>query len=175
MYYDDKKNDNHHQKSAHCDESPIHVISSKMPVAAMCTCNLAVLCPESETKATLERNKAMHEIVVKKSRFIAYAAKIDSEDKAKAYIADISQQHKKARHVVFAYALPNIARYSDDGEPHGTAGLPLLSSIQRRNMENVSVVVVRYFGGILLGKGGLIRAYGKAAGAALEALLKERK
>jgi len=113
------------------------------------------------------------EIVVKKSRFISCACRIDSEDKAKEYIAEVKRQHKKARHVTFAYSLPNIARFNDDGEPHGTAGLPLLNSIQRRNMENVVVVVVRYFGGILLGKGGLIRAYGKAAGLALENLLKE--
>ena len=112
----------------------------------------------------------MHELIVKKSRFISYAAGVDTEDKAKAYIAEISSRHKKARHVAFAYVLPNTARYSDDGEPHGTAGLPLLNSIQRRNMENVAVVVVRYFGGILLGKGGLVRAYGKAAGLALEYL-----
>ncbi|MCL1792949.1 MAG: YigZ family protein [Oscillospiraceae bacterium] len=110
----------------------------------------------------------MQEIIVKKSRFAAYAAKIDSEDGAKAYIAEISRQNKKARHVAFAYVLPGRERHSDDGEPYGTAGLPILNSIQRREMENVAVVVARYFGGILLGKGGLIRAYGKAAGAALE-------
>ncbi|MCL2048617.1 MAG: YigZ family protein [Defluviitaleaceae bacterium] len=113
----------------------------------------------------------MHELIVKKSRFVAYAAKISAEAEVKAYIAEITRQHKKARHTTFAYALPNVVKYSDDGEPRGTAGLPLLTSIQRRNMENTVVVVVRYFGGVLLGKGGLIRAYGKAAGMALEALL----
>jgi len=117
----------------------------------------------------------MQELIEKKSRFVSYAAGIESEDEAKEYIAEISRQHKKARHVVFAYVLPNIARYSDDGEPRGTAGLPLLNSIQRRNMENTVVVVVRYFGGILLGKGGLIRAYGKAAGLALEEMLSMEK
>jgi len=115
----------------------------------------------------------VHELIVKKSRFISYAAQADSEEKAKACITEISRQHKKARHVAFAYITPNATRYNDDGEPRGTAGLPLLSSIQRRNTESVVVVVVRYFGGVLLGKGGLIRAYGKAAGLALEALLEE--
>ena len=115
----------------------------------------------------------MHELIVKKSRFIAYATEADSEEKAKAYIAEISRGHKKARHIAFAYVTPTATRYSDDGEPHGTAGLPLLNSIQRRNMESIVVVVVRYFGGILLGKGGLVRAYGKAAGLALEALLRD--
>ena len=114
----------------------------------------------------------MCELTVKKSRFIAYAAEIDSEDSAKEYIAEISSRHKKSRHVVFAYVLPNTARYSDGGEPHGTAGLPLLNSLQRRNLGNAVVVVVRYFGGILLGKGGLARAYGKAAGLALGAMAK---
>ena len=117
----------------------------------------------------------MREFIEKKSRFIGYATGIDSESKAKEYIAEIARQHKRARHVAFAYALPGIARYSDDGEPRGTAGLPLLQSIQRRNMENTVVVVVRYFGGILLGKGGLIRAYGKAAGLALEEMLSMEK
>ena len=115
----------------------------------------------------------MHELIVKKSRFIAYATEIKSETQAKEYISEITRQHKKARHVAFAYVLPDAVRYSDDGEPRGTAGMPLLSSIQRRNMKDTVVVVVRYFGGVLLGKGGLIRAYGKAAGSALEALLKK--
>jgi len=115
----------------------------------------------------------MQELIVKKSRFIAYAATVCSEEAAKTYIAEITRQHKKARHVVYAYVTPTATRHSDAGEPHGTAGLPLLNSIQRRNMENIVVVVVRYFGGILLGKGGLIRAYGKAAGMALESMVKE--
>ena len=114
------------------------------------------------------------EIIVKKSRFVAYAAGIGTEEEAKEYIAGISRENKKARHVAFAYVLPDVARFSDDGEPRGTAGLPLLNSIQRRNMENTVVVVVRYFGGVLLGKGGLVRTYGKAAGLALEAILAEK-
>ncbi|MCL2072280.1 MAG: YigZ family protein [Oscillospiraceae bacterium] len=117
----------------------------------------------------------MQEIIEKKSRFIGYAARMDSESKAKEYIAEITRQHKKSRHVVFAYILLTSTRYSDDGEPRGTAGLPLMNSLQRRGIENAVVVVVRYFGGILLGKGGLIRAYGKAAGLALEAMLKEEE
>ena len=110
-----------------------------------------------------------NELIVKKSRFIAYTAVAKSEDEAKAFIAEKTKEHKKARHVVFAYVLPNIEKWNDDGEPRGTAGLPLLNAIKRRNLSNVVVVVVRYFGGILLGKGGLMRAYGKAAGQALDA------
>jgi len=112
----------------------------------------------------------MFEIIEKKSRFIGYAAAISTEDEAKEFIASIGREHKKARHVAFAYVLPTTARFNDDGEPKGTAGLPLFNAISRRNLSNVVVVVVRYFGGTLLGKGGLIRAYGKAAGLAVEAL-----
>ena len=109
----------------------------------------------------------MHELIEKKSRFISYAARANTEDEAKAFIAEISREHPKARHIAFAYVLPNTARTNDDGEPRGTAGLPIYNVITRRNLNNVVVVVVRYFGGILLGKGGLIRAYGKAAGLAI--------
>lgn len=107
------------------------------------------------------------EIIVKKSRFIAYSKKINSEDEAKAFINEITLENKRARHVAFAYVLPKAVKCSDAGEPRGTAGQPILNVIHRRELCNVIVVVVRYFGGILLGKGGLIRAYGKAAGQSL--------
>ena len=111
------------------------------------------------------------EIIVKRSRFVAYASRIGCEEEAKAHIAEITRQHKRARHVAFAYVLPGLERCGDDGEPRGTAGLPLLNSIQRRGLEGAVVAVARYFGGILLGKGGLIRAYGKAAGLGLDEML----
>jgi len=110
------------------------------------------------------------EIIEKKSRFVAYASRINSEDEAIAFIDERTHEHKKARHIVFAYVLENIEKYSDACEPRGTAGLPVLSAIKRRGLCGVVVVVIRYFGGILLGKCGLIRAYGKAAGKALEYL-----
>jgi uncharacterized YigZ family protein len=109
-----------------------------------------------------------HELIVKKSRFIGYAGRVSSEDEAKAFIENIAKEHRKANHVAYAYVLSNTARSSDDGEPGGSAGLPIYNVISRRNMSNTIVVVVRYFGGTLLGKGGLIRAYGKAAGIAIE-------
>jgi len=112
----------------------------------------------------------MSEIIEKKSRFIGYAAKANTENEAKAFIAEITHKHPKARHIAFAYVLCGTAKTNDDGEPKGTAGLPIFNVISRRNLQNVVVVVVRYFGGILLGKGGLIRAYGKAAGMAIEEL-----
>ena len=113
----------------------------------------------------------MHEIIEKKSRFIGYASQIDSEDDAKTFINKVASEHPKAQHVAFAYVLPNTAKTNDDGEPRGTAGLPIYNVINRRNIQNIVVVVVRYFGGTLLGKGGLIRAYGKAAGLAIEGCL----
>jgi len=110
------------------------------------------------------------ELIEKKSRFIAYASVVNSEEEAKSFVAEKSKEHKKSRHVVFAYVLPNIEKWHDDGEPRGTAGLPLLNAIKRRELSGMVVVVVRYFGGILLGKGGLMRAYGKAAGQSLDIL-----
>ena len=111
-----------------------------------------------------------YEIIEKKSRFIGCAARINCEDEAKAFIAKITAEHPKAQHVAFAYVLPNTARMSDDGEPKGMAGLPIYNLIARRKLQNVAVAVVRYFGGTLLGKGGLIRAYSKAAGLSVDGM-----
>jgi len=110
----------------------------------------------------------MPEIIEKKSRFIGYAARINSEDEAKVFIDEIARCHRKARHVAYAYVLPNVVKTSDAGEPRGTAGLPIYNVIGKRGLQNAVVVVVRYFGGTLLGKGGLIRAYGKAAKLAVD-------
>ena len=112
----------------------------------------------------------MHELIEKKSRFIGYAKRIKSEDEANAYIDEIKRIHPKASHITFAYILQNTAKTSDDGEPRGTAGLPIYNVLTRRHLQNIVVVVVRFFGGTLLGKGGLIRAYGKTAGLAIDGL-----
>jgi len=112
----------------------------------------------------------MQEIIEKKSRFIGYAARVSTDDEARQFITGVSKEHKKANHVTYAYVLSNTAKTNDDGEPKGTAGLPIYNVITRRSIVNVVVVVVRYFGGTLLGKGGLIRAYGKAAGLALDGI-----
>ena len=110
----------------------------------------------------------MHELIEKKSRFIGYAFNVKTEEEAKAFIAQIATDHPKASHVTYSYVLSNTAKTNDDGEPRGTAGLPIYNVITRRNLQNIIVVVVRYFGGTLLGKGGLIRAYGKTAGLAID-------
>ena len=110
------------------------------------------------------------EFIEKRSRFIGYSHMVNSEDEAKAFILEVASRHKKANHVTFAYVFPNTARMNDNGEPKGTAGLPIYNVIMRRKLQNIVVVVVRYFGGTLLGKGGLIRAYSKTASLAIDAM-----
>ncbi len=101
----------------------------------------------------------------KRSEFIGYLAPVTTNDEAVAWINEIKAGHRKAKHHVYAYILrdSNISRYSDDGEPQGTAGVPVLDVLQKRGLTDVCCVVVRYFGGILLGGGGLVRAYSHSA------------
>lgn len=108
----------------------------------------------------------------KKSEFIGYAKRVESEEEAREFINEIKGKHKQARHNCFAYAMGKnmgIQRYSDDGEPQGTAGIPILEVIKKRGITDCVVVVTRYFGGILLGAGGLTRAYTKGASIAIKA------
>lgn len=112
------------------------------------------------------------EIIINKSRFIGYAMPIEMEEDALEFIEDIKRQNRDATHNVYAYVVgetSNIQRFSDDGEPSGTAGIPVLEVIKKEELRNVVVVVTRYFGGTKLGAGGLIRAYTKGCKIALEA------
>ncbi len=105
------------------------------------------------------------EIIEKKSRFICTVRKIATEEEALEFVNEIKKKYWDARHNCMAYVLGDrneIARFSDDGEPQGTAGKPMLDVITVKDIHNVAVVVTRYFGGILLGTGGLIRAYQSA-------------
>lgn len=108
---------------------------------------------------------ASNSYIEKKSEFIGYIAPVKSNDEAVAFIDKIRSMHRKARHNVYAYILreDNISRYSDDGEPQGTAGVPVLEVLQKKGLTDVCLVVTRYFGGILLGGGGLLRAYSHTA------------
>ncbi|HZH11102.1 MAG TPA: YigZ family protein [Microvirga sp.] len=115
---------------------------------------------------TLERTTSL-EHIVKKSRFIAVAGPVASEQGAKAFIANHS--HPTANHNCWAWRVGQSYRFSDDGEPSGTAGKPILQAIDRLKLDRVAVVVARWFGGILLGSGGLVRAYGGAAAECLRA------
>ncbi len=110
------------------------------------------------------------EFTEKKSRFIGQIAPVSTEEAAAAFIAEIRARHREARHNVFAWALRDgKKRASDDGEPQGTGGVPVLGALEGSGLVDVCVVVTRYFGGVLLGVGGLSRAYGHGAKLALEA------
>ena len=111
------------------------------------------------------------EFIEKKSVFIGHAAPVRSEEEAQAFVKKYRNQYMDARHNVWAYLMKGeiVARYSDDGEPQGTAGVPVLDTIRKSGVTDAAVVVTRYFGGILLGAGGLVRAYSHTARLALEA------
>ena len=106
-------------------------------------------------------------IEIKKSKFIGYYYEINSTDEAKLIIEDLKKEHKKARHIPYAYKVNNTAKKTDDKEPSNTAGLPIYNLIERKNLDNCLVAVVRYFGGTKLGAGGLTRAYADAANKAI--------
>ena len=108
------------------------------------------------------------EFVEKRSRFISHLWPVESEEEAQFYIREMKKEYYDARHNCWCYLIgQNVMRYSDDGEPQGTAGQPMLKVFERENVTNVVCVVTRYFGGILLGAGGLTRAYAKGAKDAL--------
>ncbi len=104
-----------------------------------------------------------NEIIIKKSKFIAYLYEINEINCIKDIINNLKIEHKKATHICYAYKLDNNVKYYDDGEPNGTAGKPIYNIIEKKNLNNVLIVVIRYFGGIKLGAGGLFRAYSNSA------------
>ncbi len=110
------------------------------------------------------KNEVKDVYEIKKSEFLAYIYPVSNADEVKAHLEDLRKAHKVATHVCYACLLtsPNMEKCSDDGEPDGTAGKPLLELLKKKNLENILLVVVRYFGGIKLGAGGLIRAYTRA-------------
>jgi len=126
---------------------------------------------EKDGFLTTVREESRAEFEEKKSIFIGRAIRVDSEEEAQEYVKKIKKEHRDATHNVWAYLMQGeiVARYSDDGEPQGTAGMPVLDVIRKSGIRNVCVVVTRYFGGTLLGAGGLVRAYSHGAAIALEA------
>lgn len=116
-----------------------------------------------EYKTISERCEAR--FIEKKSEFIGYLAPVSSEEEAVAFINEIRAMHRKATHNCYAYILRenSIARHSDDGEPGGTAGVPIYEVLRKEGLTDVVCVVTRYFGGVLLGTGGLVRAYTRGA------------
>lgn len=125
--------------------------------------------PEVEKRVTLAK-EAHAEMEERKSVFIGHAKPVTSEEEARAFIDGIRHQYADATHNVYAYLLNGgaVARYSDDGEPHGTSGVPTLNVLKMSGAMDLVVVVTRYFGGILLGAGGLVRAYSAAAKLAID-------
>ena len=118
------------------------------------------------------RSTGSDEVTIQKSRFIGLAAPCSSEEEAQAFIRSIREKYRDARHHCYAYVIglnSGIMRYSDDGEPGGTAGMPMMDVLKNEGIVNCCVVVVRYFGGILLGTGGLVRAYTQGCKIALQA------
>lgn len=108
------------------------------------------------------KNNIQNEIIIKNSRFICYLYKIKDINEANSLLNNIKEEHKDATHHCYAYILDNIQKSSDDGEPGGTAGIPILKVLEKNDLSNILAIVVRYFGGIKLGAGGLVRAYTKS-------------
>lgn len=117
------------------------------------------------------KNEAIEEYIIKKSRFIGHIKPVTTQQQALDFIAEVSKKHWDATHNVYAYILREggIKRFSDDGEPQGTAGIPALDVLQKSEVTDCAVVVTRYFGGIMLGAGGLVRAYSHSASIAVNA------
>ena len=113
----------------------------------------------------------MIEIIEKKSKFYGFAYEVKSAEDVEKMLAQLKKEHKKCTHICYAYSICSdvvLAKAVDDGEPSGTAGRPIYNVIEKKNLKNVLVAVVRYFGGIKLGAGGLVRAYTKCASEAIK-------
>ena len=125
---------------------------------------------ELAEKYVTVKQEAHVEFEEKRSLFIGHAIHVTSEEEAMEFVKKMKKQYSDATHNVWAYLMKGgiIARYSDDGEPQGTAGMPVLEAIRKSGVEDVCIVVTRYFGGILLGAGGLVRAYSHSAVIAIE-------
>ena len=123
------------------------------------------------TEYYIPTEAAEAELVEKRSRFIGQVRPVETEEEARAFVEQVKKKHYDARHNCWCYRLRDggVERYSDDGEPQGTAGQPMLNVFQREQVEDVCCVVTRYFGGVLLGAGGLTRAYSRSAKDALDA------
>ena len=124
----------------------------------------------SSTEYKTIKQRGFAEYEDRKSRFIANVFPVETEEKALEILNAVKKKYSDARHNVYAYVVRenNIQRYSDDGEPSGTAGMPVLDAIRKRGLSDMIVVVTRYFGGTLLGTGGLVHAYGKSASEGIE-------
>lgn len=108
------------------------------------------------------KNNIKSEIIIKNSRFICHLYKINNQENISTILNNIKEEYKDATHYCYAYILDNSKKSSDDGEPGGTAGIPILQVLEKNNLNYILAIVIRYFGGIKLGAGGLVRAYTKS-------------
>ena len=116
-------------------------------------------------------SRSEKEKIIEKSRFITYCAHVENEEEARAFVAEIRSKHTLATHVCYAFVADktgNLQRFSDDGEPQGTAGVPMLEVLKNKKLFETAVAVVRYFGGVKLGAGGLVRAYSSSVAQCLD-------
>lgn len=114
------------------------------------------------------KSNVVNEIIIKKSRFITFLFRVDNEADIKKYLDDLSNNYKDSTHICYAYILDNVKRFNDDGEPGGTAGMPILNVLENKNLNHILCCIVRYFGGIKLGANGLVRAYSNGCSDALD-------
>ena len=124
---------------------------------------------EKSVRTVFERHES--EKIIERSRFLTFSAHVESEEEARAFIAEIRSKHSLATHVCYAFIadkLGNLQRFSDDGEPQGTAGVPMLEVLKAKKLCETAVAVVRYFGGVKLGAGGLVRAYSSCVAECLD-------
>lgn len=114
------------------------------------------------------KSNVVNEIIIKKSRFITFLFRVDNEADIKKYLDDLSNKYKDSTHICYAYILDNVKRFNDDGEPGGTAGMPILNVLENKDLNHILCCIVRYFGGIKLGANGLVRAYSNGCSDALD-------
>ena len=114
------------------------------------------------------KNDVLNEVIIKKSKFITFLFRVDKIDDIKNYLDQLNLKYKDATHICYAYILDNVKRFSDDGEPGGTAGMPILNVLENENLNHILCCVVRYFGGTKLGANGLVRAYSNGCCSALD-------
>ncbi len=134
----------------------------------LCLCLFYNGCMEKSIDYKTIEKEVIVEQEINKSKFISFLAPIEDEDSAKAYLREIKKAHPKATHHCSAYVVGEIERSNDDGEPASSAGLPMLQVLRGNNLKDVIAIVVRYYGGVKLGVGGLIRAYGSSVTLAIE-------